>query len=130
MKVRISKRADADITIYTPSPDKKAMFELPRYVIKSGEIIVEKGEVRRDRDHLKNSEGHGPGVRLAGVENVYFASVLVAAGRPAERCQLSASDRGGTPDDPHGTLLEARLVTGVRHQLVRADHLDGRSPRE
>jgi len=24
------------------------MFELPRYVIKSGEIVVEQGEVRRD----------------------------------------------------------------------------------
>jgi formylmethanofuran dehydrogenase subunit A len=40
--------ADADITIYTPSVDKRAMFELPRYVIKSGEIVVEKGEVRKD----------------------------------------------------------------------------------
>lgn len=40
--------ADADITIYTPSADKKAMFELPRYVIKSGQIIVEKGDIRRD----------------------------------------------------------------------------------
>src|SRR5207245_10439727 len=26
--------ADADLTIYTPSADRKAMFELPRYVIK------------------------------------------------------------------------------------------------
>jgi formylmethanofuran dehydrogenase subunit A len=40
--------ADADVTIYTPSPDRKAMFELPRYVIKGGEIIVEQGEIRQD----------------------------------------------------------------------------------
>jgi formylmethanofuran dehydrogenase subunit A len=40
--------ADADITIYTPGADVKAMFELPRYVIKSGQIVVEKGEVRQD----------------------------------------------------------------------------------
>lgn len=40
--------ADADITIYTPSDDKRAMFELPRYVIKSGEILVEQGEIRQD----------------------------------------------------------------------------------
>lgn len=39
--------ADADVTIYTPSVDKKAMFELPRYVIKAGEILVEQGEIRR-----------------------------------------------------------------------------------
>jgi formylmethanofuran dehydrogenase subunit A len=40
--------ADADVTIYTPRPDKRAMFELPRYVIKGGEIAVEKGEIRAD----------------------------------------------------------------------------------
>jgi formylmethanofuran dehydrogenase subunit A len=40
--------ADADVTIYTPGADKRAMFELPRYVIKAGEIVVEKGEVRQD----------------------------------------------------------------------------------
>jgi formylmethanofuran dehydrogenase subunit A len=40
--------ADADVAIYTPSADKKAMFELPRYVLKGGEIIVEQGEIRQD----------------------------------------------------------------------------------
>lgn len=40
--------ADADVTIYTPSQDRKAMFELPRYVIKGGEVVVEQGEIRRD----------------------------------------------------------------------------------
>ena len=39
--------ADADVAIYTPSADKRAMFELPRYVLKAGEIIVEQGEIRR-----------------------------------------------------------------------------------
>jgi formylmethanofuran dehydrogenase subunit A len=40
--------ADADVTIYTPSADKRAMFELPRFVIKAGQVVVEKGEVRQD----------------------------------------------------------------------------------
>src|SRR5260370_15321793 len=40
--------ADADVTIYTPGPDKRAMFELPRHVIKGGEIVVDKGEIRAD----------------------------------------------------------------------------------
>ncbi len=40
--------ADADITIYNPQDDIQQMFELPKYVIKSGEIIVEDGEIRRD----------------------------------------------------------------------------------
>ncbi len=38
---------DADITVYTPGADIKAMFELPRYVFKAGELIVEQGEIRR-----------------------------------------------------------------------------------
>jgi len=38
--------ADADITIYTPHENKETMFELPRYVIKGGTIIVEEGDIR------------------------------------------------------------------------------------
>ncbi len=41
--------ADADITVYTPHADRRAMFELPRYVFKAGELIVEHGEIRRVR---------------------------------------------------------------------------------
>ena len=39
--------ADADITIYTPGADKKAMFELPCFVIKNGVVVVEQGEIRQ-----------------------------------------------------------------------------------
>ncbi|CAN5569482.1 formylmethanofuran dehydrogenase subunit A [soil metagenome] len=39
--------ADADVTVYTPSADRKLMFELPRFVFKAGELIVEQGEIRR-----------------------------------------------------------------------------------
>jgi len=38
--------ADADVTIYTPSPDYQKMFELPRFVIHDGRIVVEQGEIR------------------------------------------------------------------------------------
>lgn len=38
--------ADADVTIYTPSPDYQRMFELPRMVLRRGEIIFEEGEIR------------------------------------------------------------------------------------
>ena len=34
--------------IYTPGVDKRAMFELPRLVLKAGQIVVEKGEIRRE----------------------------------------------------------------------------------
>jgi formylmethanofuran dehydrogenase subunit A len=36
------------VTIYTPSADQRAMFELPRYVIKAGEVIAEQGEIRQE----------------------------------------------------------------------------------
>lgn len=38
--------ADADVTVYTPGADLKAMFELARYVFKAGELVVEQGEIR------------------------------------------------------------------------------------
>ncbi|MBN9521988.1 formylmethanofuran dehydrogenase subunit A [bacterium] len=38
--------ADADVTVYTPAADRRAMFELPRYVFKAGELVVEHGELR------------------------------------------------------------------------------------
>lgn len=49
-KGHLGAGADADVTIYTPNPDIQRMFELPRVVIKSGEIIVEEGEIRSTRE--------------------------------------------------------------------------------
>jgi len=40
--------ADADITIYQPDKDIQRMFELPRWVIKTGRVVVEDGEMRED----------------------------------------------------------------------------------
>lgn len=40
--------ADADITIYTPHENKETMFQLPRYVIKDGIVLVEEGDIRND----------------------------------------------------------------------------------
>lgn len=48
-KGHLGAGADADITVYTPNVDRRAMFELPRYVFKAGELIVEHGEIRRVR---------------------------------------------------------------------------------
>ena len=38
--------ADADITVYTPNKNRETMFELPRFVFKSGEMLIEEGEIR------------------------------------------------------------------------------------
>jgi formylmethanofuran dehydrogenase subunit A len=42
--------ADADITIYMECDDKEEMFSAPRYVFKDGQMIVENGEFRTDRE--------------------------------------------------------------------------------
>lgn len=61
--------ADADVTIYSPQDDIEKMFELPRYVLKAGEILVEDGEIRQSIDgatlHVqpKFDEGAIPSIR-------------------------------------------------------------------
>ena len=41
-KGHLGPGADADITIYTPHENKQTMFELPRYVIKAGQLVWSK----------------------------------------------------------------------------------------
>ena len=47
-KGHLGPGADADVTIYTPHENKEIMFQLPRYVIKAGRILVEDGEIREE----------------------------------------------------------------------------------
>lgn len=47
-KGHLGPGADADITIYSPHENKEIMFQLPRYVIKAGRIVVDDGEIRED----------------------------------------------------------------------------------
>ncbi len=48
-KGHLGEGADGDVAVYTPCIDKQAMFELPRYVLKAGEMVVEQGEIRLER---------------------------------------------------------------------------------
>jgi formylmethanofuran dehydrogenase subunit A len=47
-KGHLGPGADADITIYDDQEDKEMMFNAPRYVIKSGEMVIEDHEFRND----------------------------------------------------------------------------------
>lgn len=49
-KGHLGPGADADITIYTPHENKETMFELPRFVIKAGRILVEEGDIREEHE--------------------------------------------------------------------------------
>jgi formylmethanofuran dehydrogenase subunit A len=42
--------ADADVTIYQPQADIQRMFELPRYVIHHGEVVVNDGQIQPHTD--------------------------------------------------------------------------------
>ena len=46
-KGQLGVGADGDITIYQPQPDLQKMFELPRYVLVRGEVIVDDGEIKK-----------------------------------------------------------------------------------
>ncbi|MBI1310818.1 formylmethanofuran dehydrogenase subunit A [bacterium] len=50
-KGHLGPGADADVTIYSRNDDIQRMFELPRYVIHHGEIVVDDGEI------LSSSQG-------------------------------------------------------------------------
>ncbi len=45
-KGHLGPGADADVTLYMPDANRQKMFELPRYVIKSGRVIVDQGDLR------------------------------------------------------------------------------------
>jgi formylmethanofuran dehydrogenase subunit A len=47
-KGHLGAGADADLTIYSPNANQETMFELPRYVVKDGQVIIEQGEIRED----------------------------------------------------------------------------------
>jgi formylmethanofuran dehydrogenase subunit A len=47
-KGHLGPGADADVTIYTPHENKEIMFEMPRYVIKSGAVLAEEGDIREE----------------------------------------------------------------------------------
>jgi formylmethanofuran dehydrogenase subunit A len=68
-KGHLGPGADADITLYTPGPDKRAMFQMPRYVLKAGVVVVENGEIRQQptgrtlHAATRYDEGALPGIR-------------------------------------------------------------------
>ncbi len=49
-KGHLGPGADADVTIYAPHENPQVMFELPRYVIQGGRMLVENHEMRRPVD--------------------------------------------------------------------------------
>ena len=91
--------ADADVTIYSPQDDIERMFELPRYVLKAGEILVENGEVRRSIDgatlHVRPAydEGAIPAIRewFQSRYTVQFANYAVDDDELGEQTEVATA---------------------------------------
>jgi len=49
-KGHLGTGADGDVTLYQPQTDIQKMFELPRFLISSGEVILDDGELVRQPD--------------------------------------------------------------------------------
>ncbi len=45
-KGHLGPGADADVTVYSPHENKQIMFEVPKYVVKAGQLVVDDGELR------------------------------------------------------------------------------------
>ncbi len=64
---------------------------------------------RKDRKALSSSQSyHGP-IVFDGIENVYFLSAVAPDSDDTLDCRLDAAARGGTEENPTGTLFSARL---------------------
>jgi len=76
-KGHLGPGADADITIYSPHENKQTMFELPRYVIKAGEILVDDGDIRQVLDgrtlHVTPSFDPGAETDIASWFEQYYS---------------------------------------------------------
>ncbi|HEY1066939.1 MAG TPA: formylmethanofuran dehydrogenase subunit A, partial [Pirellulales bacterium] len=58
-KGHLGEGADADVAVFLPQDDKRAMFERPRYVFKSGVLVVSDGDpIARDDDALDPAQTH------------------------------------------------------------------------
>ena len=47
-KGHLGAGADGDVTIYNPDDDIQRMFELPRYVVSRGEVVVDDAQIVHD----------------------------------------------------------------------------------
>lgn len=76
------------------------------------ETIREDREGLLSEDEFRPMQPHtyGPGIEYIALSSVYFAIIAAPEGETAERCDLLTTDRGGTPQDPDGTLFEAQLT--------------------
>jgi YidC/Oxa1 family membrane protein insertase len=99
--------------------------------------VNEEGPERVEREDAVDETVENKGKLFSGkvpfgaVDTVYFTQAVAAEGTKFTSCRVLGSDRGGTPDDPHGTLLSVELthpavtVPAGGHVTVRTLHFVG-----
>ena len=102
--------------------EKGGFFGRPSPALSHG--ICQQGEetIREDRKGLLSEDesrplqphSYGPGIQYVALTSVYFAIIAAPEGEAAERCDMLTTDRGGTAEDPDGSLFEAELEYGPR----------------
>ncbi len=98
--------------------EKGGFFGRPSPALSHGICQVADETIREDREGLLSEDEsrpmqphtYGPGVAYVALSSVYFAIIAAPEGETAERCDLLTTDRGGTPEDPEGSLFEAQLA--------------------
>ncbi|MEW4570638.1 formylmethanofuran dehydrogenase subunit A [Tautonia sp. JC769] len=99
-KGHLGPGADADIAIYSPGSDRRAMFERPRWVFKGGELVVDDGIVvaeTKGRTFVLSPEfdpGRLPGIR-DWFEQSYSVQFANYALRPDELPTAEVVPSGG-----------------------------------
>lgn len=102
--------------------EEGGFFGRPSPRLSHGICQVGDETIREDREGLLSEDpskpmqphSYGPGVDFVALSNVYFAIVTAPEGGTAERCDLLVTNRGGTAEDPEGSLFEATLAYGSR----------------
>ena len=103
---------------YAPRSDEKG--SIPFLPVRSpwmsqGLCYHDEEVTREDRSSLVDEPIAAKNVTFAGAENVYFLNAIAAHGQTAERCDLTASDRGrDEKGEPLGTLFEASVSYAAR----------------
>ncbi len=98
--------------------EEGGFFGRPSPALSHGICQVGDETIREDREGLLSEDEsrpmqphtYGPGVAYVALSSVYFAIIAAPEGETAERCDLLTTDRGGTPEDPEGSLFEAQLA--------------------
>jgi len=96
---------------YMRRDQEQGGFLAGRSPLLASTLCVEDGTPKRfDREDAVEDkpsvEGH---VGVGSVDSVYFAQAIATDGEPFERCAVSGSERGGTPEKPEGAVLSVRL---------------------